>query len=289
MKPVTEFQFFHPHQGFRCSIRDSKQFSFEWHQHNYFELTYIMNGCGERYVGDRIESYFAGDFVLLPPGLPHTWVSRSQKNSFFHQAVYAHFPKDWMGGDFLGDPDLRSIRTLLDRAERGLIFKGSDAMKIAQSFQLISNKKGFDRFHLFLMTLYQLSQLSKNNKIPIASPLFNVNLGTKYEGRMEKLLKYLHTHFTKSISLIKMLQVSRMSERTFFRVFKQSTGKTWITYLQELRIGRAALLLIETDKTVSEICFESGFSSLPYFNRIFFQIKRTTPTKFRKSWINVSS
>ena len=75
-----------------------------------------------------------------------------------------------------------------------------------------------------------------------------------------------------------------MSAPAFSRFFRQKTGKTFVAYLAELRIGRACRLLIETDRTILEICLDSGFRNLANFNRRFRAQKKVTPREFRRQF-----
>ncbi|MGV5564382.1 cupin domain-containing protein, partial [Burkholderia pseudomallei] len=62
-----------------CSVRVYRrrlaQIPFEWHHHPEYELTLTLNSLGKRFVGDHVADYAGDDLVLVPPNLPHTWVS----------------------------------------------------------------------------------------------------------------------------------------------------------------------------------------------------------------------
>lgn len=77
-------------------------------------------------------------------------------------------------------------------------------------------------------------------------------------------------------------RASGLPSRTFLRRFKLATGLTPNAYLQELRIERARDLLIETDKSVSEICFVVGYQDPPSFARLFARLTGLSPGAFRK-------
>jgi AraC family transcriptional regulator, regulatory protein of adaptative response / methylphosphotriester-DNA alkyltransferase methyltransferase len=65
------------------------------------------------------------------------------------------------------------------------------------------------------------------------------------------------------------------------RLFKQETGNTPRSYLEKIRIDKAAHLLHNTDKSNLEICYEVGFQSTSNFYKVFRQIKNCSPTEFR--------
>ncbi len=75
-----------------------------------------------------------------------------------------------------------------------------------------------------------------------------------------------------------------MSAKSFSRFFKKNTGKAFVPYVNELRVGLACQKLIETDASISEICFESGFNNLSNFNRRFKEVKGVSPRELRAQY-----
>jgi AraC-like DNA-binding protein len=74
-----------------------------------------------------------------------------------------------------------------------------------------------------------------------------------------------------------------LSVTAFCKFFKRATGLTVTDYLNDIRIGNACELLIETDLQIKEIAYQVGFQSLTYFNRVFLKKKKMTPREFRES------
>ena len=90
----------------------------------------------------------------------------------------------------------------------------------------------------------------------------------------------LHCNSQLSISYIAS-QVS-LSESHFCHLFRQETGTTPIQYLNRTRISRAMELLRNTDKSITEIAMECGFSNLTHFNRMFRKFAAESPRNYRK-------
>jgi AraC-like DNA-binding protein len=88
--------------------------------------------------------------------------------------------------------------------------------------------------------------------------------------------------FRDTISLDQVAAVACMSIPAFCRYFKRSTKKTYIEFLNEVRIGYACNVLQETEKTVVEICYESGFNTIANFHKQFLKVKKCTPLQYRK-------
>ena len=79
-----------------------------------------------------------------------------------------------------------------------------------------------------------------------------------------------------------LARIAHVSEAHFIRTFRSTFGETPHRYLQRRRVERAMFLLRETDRSVTDICFEVGFSSLGTFSRTFRDIVKEPATDYRK-------
>jgi AraC-like DNA-binding protein len=73
-----------------------------------------------------------------------------------------------------------------------------------------------------------------------------------------------------------------MSIPAFCSYFKKRTKKTYIDFVNEVRVGYACKLLLTTQMSVLQVCFDCGFNTVANFNRQFLKIKKTTPSQYRK-------
>jgi AraC-like DNA-binding protein len=73
-----------------------------------------------------------------------------------------------------------------------------------------------------------------------------------------------------------------MTERVFTRFFRSSTGNSFTDFVNRLRINRACQLLMETERYVTNICYDAGFNNVANFNRRFLAFKGMTPKEFRQ-------
>lgn len=256
---------------------NSPKFGFYWHYHPEYELTLIVKGKGRRLVGDSHENFENGDLVLIGPGLPHTWVSDSS-NKGKSEAVVIQFSIDFIER-FAGLEEFSAISTLLLQAKQGISFKGKKAGPAMDKIKQLPAKSGVEKISFLLHILHELSTLKS---VSLASSFYQPLKGKENENRINTVCQYVQKHAAEPLTIHKAAALIHLSPGAFCKFFKRVTGKTFSDYTNEIRIGLACQLLIETDKAIGTIAFESGFESLTYFNRVFLKKKRLRPNEFRK-------
>lgn len=253
-------------------------FEFKWHYHPEYEIAMITSGEGKRLVGDSYENFYTGDLVLLGSGLPHTWASEpaGKKNV---SAVVIQFSEAFIGS-FLQFDEFSEIRKLLDNASMGLHFPKESYKDIAQDIENLPYKEGVERVTALIEIL---RQLALKRPVPLASEFYTPARKKENEVRINKVCGYIQKHSGSNISLERAASLVHMSPSAFCKFFKRVTAKTFSDYVNDIRIGNACRMLTESDNTISEIAFASGFESLTYFNRVFMKKKGLTPGNFRKN------
>jgi AraC-like DNA-binding protein len=87
--------------------------------------------------------------------------------------------------------------------------------------------------------------------------------------------------YAEPLDVAELARVAHTSPAHFIRTFKETFGETPHRYLQRRRLERAMHLLRETDRSVTDICFEVGFNSLGTFSRTFRSIVGASPSAYR--------
>ena len=101
---------------------------------------------------------------------------------------------------------------------------------------------------------------------------------------LRKIISYVNEHYTEKLSLEEVANQVGFSREYFCRFFKQHMGITFLRYLNEVRISHAGRILMNTDKSISEVMQESGFTNQTIFNRLFKEIYGMTPRQARNSY-----
>ncbi len=96
-----------------------------------------------------------------------------------------------------------------------------------------------------------------------------------------KVKKYIIENFNRDISMDDAAKETNLSYHYFSKFFKDSTGKSFVEYLTELRVAKSRELLRETNDSIKEICYKIGYSDPNYYCKIFKRVTGRTPTEYR--------
>lgn len=105
---------------------------------------------------------------------------------------------------------------------------------------------------------------------------------SKKMDRMKAVLKYVEIHYAEKITIDEIAREANCAPSYFMRMFRETTGATFIEYLKDYRLTMSARLLRETEESVLEVAMGVGFDNLSYFNRCFKKKFQITPGKYRK-------
>jgi AraC-like DNA-binding protein len=270
-----------------CSIRvlhrRIAEIPFEWHHHPEYELTLTLNSRGLRFIGDHIGAYESGDLVLVPTEMPHTWASTSAiDESKPHTAVVVWFAGDW--ALHLADlcPEYAGLRKLLARATTGLSFRSPVGGGMDSCLAGLLSNSPRERLQA---ALELLAELVDREAVSLATPLKTTRITQDESTQLNRILDVLHKRFAEPLRVRDLCAVGNMSERTLHRLFVRHLGENVTDYLGRLRIGRACMGLVETDRPISVIAAEAGFSNLSNFNRRFRAARQMTPKEFRRHYV----
>ncbi len=269
-------------RSFECYWVRSPEFGFHWHYHRALEITYVVQGRGIRMVGDNVSYFSSGDLVLLGSNLPHTWISDDEfnANSEHMQVVVLQFLPELFGEEWLALPEMRRIRSLLQKVRRGISFSTKTSEQAGNLLRQLTKENGVFGLQRLMSVFHVLSE--DEETVLLSSKGFTPVLNEVTEERLLRVCQYMHEHFTTVVRLDTLAALANMNTSAFCRFFSRATGQTVTDYLNDLRIGKACNLLIDRPKmTISQVAHTSGYSSQTLFNRCFRRKKGVTPREFR--------
>ncbi len=256
-----------------------RRFNCPFHHHPEIELTHIVRSSGQRYVGDHIGRFAAGDLVLMGSSLPHMYINDADTKSA-HSRVLQFLP-DCLGPGFFQLGETKAIRALIERSRIGLSIHGRTRDEVVELLRQLCELGGGIERVLLLMKI--LDTLARSKEVrTLASPSYSPTLSLHQGERINRVCKLISMKFKEGIAQSEAARMARMSSASFSRFFRRATNKTFRAFLNEVRIGHASQMLLETDCTVSEACYESGFANLSNFNRQFLRLRRISPRAYRK-------
>ncbi|MCF6331852.1 MAG: AraC family transcriptional regulator [Draconibacterium sp.] len=252
------------------------------HSHKNFELNFITSGSGRRIVGNHISSYTKGDLVLLGPNISHCWEILEVEKDIEPECIVTHFYENIISSDFFNIPELEPVVKLLKDAKNGISFKGQKAEKVGLLLQKMASLSGLELYIELLKVFKHLLLIEERKYLTLPSSLPNAY--EKDKDQVNKIYEYVFQNIQEGIKLKEAAGLVYMEPSSFCRYFKKKTNKTFMDYVKSVRIGIAAKLLAETDKQITQICYESGYNNLANFNHYFKVIMKKTPSEYRKDF-----
>ena len=251
------------------------EFNMAFHFHQEYELVYIVNGEGTRFIGNSIENFEQGDMIFVGPNIGHMWKSEQSENSDA-EAIVVQF-SDELLASLIETPEFRKIKSLLEKSNSGLKIYGKLKENIFEKMHELLDCRGA---RCLIKLLEILNDLSEGNEIVILS-LDESHIFTE-DKRINAVYQYANAFYDQPISLENAASIANMEKSAFCRFFKEKTQKTFIQFLNEYRIDMACELLQKKEKSITEIAYECGFNNIANFYRQFKKATGKTPREFIK-------
>lgn len=253
------------------------EFDYPVHYHSEYEINLVMGTDGQRIVGDSIEGFEEMDLAMVGPNIGHAW--RGDKVEGNH-VITIQFSEAFLNMPIISKRLFRPIQQLLIDSKRGIKFSKAAQTKMKDEIIELTRMQGFQTVLSFFSLL---NEMANSDRYSLVSTHYDVSgtLQNTKSRRIAKVCEYMEQHFRNTISLSDMASLVGMSDTAFSHFFKSKTNMTFIDYLNDMRIAHACQLLSETDKTISEVCYSSGFNNISNFIRTFKKRKQMTPNAYR--------
>lgn len=223
---------------------------------------------------------------MIGPNLPHEW---RNDNIYFDKTsqlratcICLFFQHEIFNPHFICLPEMNNIRNLIERSRRGLKFTGVSRLKIAEFMSKSVNDVGICKL-TNLLSLLEMMANSVEYEL-LASVGFTDSVNSADFERFNKVYQFLVRNFSKQIRLEDVSALVGLTPTAFCRYFKDRTKKTFVEYLNGMRIGYSKKLLLKNKMKISAISEEAGFSNMSHF---IFQFKKVTgmsPSQFQKAF-----
>ncbi|HLP37247.1 AraC family transcriptional regulator [Lacibacter sp.] len=253
------------------------------HRHQEIQITWIKEGTGTLIAGNYMQPFLPGDIYILGANQPHLFKSdpvyfnkRKKKkveslSLFFNPAQFYE--------TVLALPETKPIRRFIEQTNSGLKISAAATKKILVEMQQVQQAKQAYRLSYFIQLLQTLSNSRGNRVLSSASTIYSIS---DTEGlRMNDVYRYTMEHYTEHISLEQIAAVAHLTVQAFCRYFKKHTRKTYISFLNEIRISEACKQMTGNHPVaISSVAYDCGFSSAVSFNRVFKQVTGVSPSRY---------
>ena len=266
------------HSFFFIDQRIDTHIEAKLHQHDAWELYYVIHGYGTRMAGDTLQSFSAGDVALIPPSMHHYW-------------EYTPLSADSEGHS--GDLMVAFSHSLIVRSME--VFPELRNRLAGLTFPVNALKFGLESSRIIRKMLLQMNDMDDLGRLcgmfRLLPVIFNssdhILAGKPMQierdvRRMQQICAYVMAHYVHTISLDEVAAEVGMNRSAFCSYFKRCKGMTFSQFVTQYRLNTACELLKHSQKQISEICFAVGFNDVPHFNRVFKESQGVTPKEYRK-------
>ena len=268
-----------PGQSFKLFTPRLKNYFF-WHYHPEYELVYVEAANGIRHVGQHISSFMESNLILIGPNIPH--LNFDYGLQIEYKQIVVQLKENFLGDAFKQTPEFAPIQTLFQHAYLGLSFDGETKKAVVDKLKYMQRLMHFEQL-LCLLEVFQILALSKE-VTPLNNQDTSIKLFLNDKIRMGSIYKYIHANYDEAPDVNKVAASVHLSTAAFCRYFKKQTKMTFTDFVNQYRITQAKTLLLQ-EKTVSEVCYEVGFESLSYFNKLFKKLTGENPSVFKKRYV----
>lgn len=269
----------------RFQLDNLPHFYDKLHVHPELQITIILKSEGTLIAGNYIGSFNPGDVFVIGSNLPHVFKNKAayyQTTKNLRAESLAMYPNDQLLRDtILNYKETDAIKNFLKRSQNGLKIIGKTKQLIIDHIWKLKAATGIN----ILIQLFELLQLLSENKEAIllnrhmAATIYNEKEGK----RMSAIFRFTIDKSYRSITIDEVAAIANMTTTAFCRYFKQHTQKTYISFLNEIRINNACMLLQKEDTNIVDVCHLVGFNNLSNFNRTFKKIMNQTPLAYKRA------
>ncbi len=257
------------------------------HTHDFDEIVIITKGSGKQYVNNESYSVAAGDVFVIKGEALHYYENADNMH------VYNIGYKPWVLKDF--------SPMLLKSAGYHSLFIFEPAYRRKNHFSERLHLEEKELSELIVMLEKLKSELKiPNNELSVTGLFMQITAyicrysahkanSKNDESPGKKIIDYIEENLGEEISLETLASFSGMSKNGIISMFLRLYGTTPIKYINNARLYRAEELLKNTEKPITELALECGFSDSNYFSRVFKAYRGKTPREYRKESRKFSS
>ena len=275
-------------QSFVVKFFDYNYYPTPWHYHPEYEIVLVTESTGKRFIGDHISDFHPGNLAFLGPNIPHTYRNEdkyyAENSKLRAKSIVIHFSEESLSAAFLQLPEARILKKLFERALYGLDITGKTNKSVTNKLYDILSLTGLKRWICLIDILLDIAETKNKTSITQTS---HIGYNEKESKRLCNVFDWITTNLEKDLRLSEAAHIAEMNENAFSRFFSQRTRKTFVGFIQELRLQKAAKLLVESDMSITQVCYDCGYNNVSNFNRQFLNHYQMNPMSYKKIFLKI--
>ncbi len=259
------------------------------HFHNYMEIGVCHDGTGDMIYDDRTYTFKPGCFTIIPPNYPHTTNSIPGTYGFWE---YLFIDADGLINMISKDKPDMSRKILEQLYRRAYFFEPGEHPElleyIEKLFKELEDKKPLYKAEtnalltLLLLDVVRVSEEYTEENVAAVSEekdgtykeLKNADLNATdtqnpETERLRPAIQYIKEHYMEEIYIGTLADACALSETHFRRLFNECIHLSPLEYINSVRIHNACVALRSTDKSIRNVAYDTGFTSVSTFQRNF--------------------
>lgn len=282
MYPQYLFEYPNIDTNFPFHMKKKRYTAVPSHRHDFIELSLVLRGRGKEWINGTEHELLPGTLTLLLPYQIHHYHAAEDEPLLmyicnFDMKLLTAGPESAWG--------LQDLLLGRDHAKPAYVqLKGKAYDEGVQLwdrlYQEHESALAWKPIMLRALLLEALSQFIRNMG-PAAQPQRQAQRPHSTKG-IWSAIQYVYDHYLEPLSLSALSDKFHMHPAQLSTQFSEALGIYFVDFLHELRIRHACSLLISSELPISQVAYESGFSSYPTFSRTFQRIKGMTPSQYRE-------
>lgn len=258
--------------NFAFSFTDKRSTLYAQHFHDSYEIAYYVKADIKCFVSDTLVEIRDGDILFIKEFDIHKFF---YNDDVAYIRYNIHFKQTFIA-DLLKSLKIDSVDRLLNR---------SPSIKLTPTLQQKAEIESILKLSHGNLNSQPLSQVYLIALLDLIHKIGTVNKPVQYHSQKDQIvkdiIKYVDQNYMSSIDLVLLEKQLHLSKYYLCHTFKEITQTSINQYVQLRRASEAQKMLIYTNKTISDICYECGFQNEQHFYRVFKKIANTTPARYR--------